>query len=47
MKENGQVYAHAALAPGNKLLLSIVYENGWASEPVLDAVKKRKISYPF
>jgi hypothetical protein len=42
MEMSGQLHASAALPPGEEPLVLI----GWAPEPLLDAVVKRKIPSP-
>jgi hypothetical protein len=46
MEMSGQLLAQAVLPPGKEALAPIEYEAGWAAEPGLDAVVKRKNSSP-
>jgi hypothetical protein len=46
MEVNGHLHSLAALPPGKEILIPICYEAGWTTEPVLDAVEKRKFPSP-
>jgi hypothetical protein len=39
---NSQIHAPAALPPGKKPSVPIIYEGGWTPEPIFDDVEKRK-----